>query len=140
MSRALLGLVIGLMLTVAGCGVEWLPSGGNTLEPTPADFSFDPKLCQLPAIVVTSAEIEVTGVTGQATVKVKNGEFSVNGGDFTTTTSFVTPTADQKIKVRVRHTTAAASAASNIVITQLSVGNTSGFFYSTVNNGQTECR
>ncbi len=144
MSRTVLGLLVCLLLMLAGCGVEWLPTEGNTLEPTPAAITFTPKLCQTAATLVESADVEVTSVSSQATVKIDIGEYSLDKGvTWFSTSSFVTPTADQKLTIRVRHTTATVpvnNTQSEIVFTKLTVGNTVGIFYSSINVGQTSCR
>ena len=143
MWRIVLGACICVVLALAGCGVEWFPEASNQLEPTPNAFTFTPVLCQTPSTLVQSADVEVTGVTSQATVKIDKGEYSLDkGSSWLSAASFVTPT-DQKLTVRVRHTTAAvpaSSADSEVVVSTLTIGNTSGIFYSTSNVGQTVCR
>ena len=132
MRRIVFGVCFALVLALAGCGVEWLPEEGNQLEPTPAAFTFTPKTCASASTIAESADVEVTGVTTAATVKIDKGAYSLDkGATWLTDPSFVTPT-DQKLTVRVRHTTAAATDSSSVVVSLLTIGNTTGAFYSDI--------
>ena len=132
MWRIVLGACICVVLALAGCGVEWFPSASNQLEPTPNAFTFAAKSCASAATLVESADVEVSGVTTQATVKIDKGAYSLDKGvTWLTDPSFVTPT-DQKLTVRVRHTTAAATDSSSVVVSLLTIGNTTGAFYSDI--------
>jgi len=136
MWRLSLGLFLIILVAIAGCGggVEWFPDNNNASEPTPAAFTFPAKVCQPPSTLVESAEVKITGVTSNATVKIENGvgEYMISGGSWLQGQSYVAPASDQSLTIKVRHTTAALGTAGGSVTTLLKVGNTSGVFTSDI--------
>ncbi|GAB4304799.1 MAG: hypothetical protein Fur0034_21850 [Desulfuromonadia bacterium] len=131
-----------LVLLIAACGdIQWLPSDGvSANEPTPDPFTFTPKLCASPSTVVESGETVITNVSSPATVSVKNGEYLATGGTWTSESKLYTPGTDKKLTIKVRHTTAAVTGSSPVVVTTLTVGKTTGLFYSDISTDSTWCR
>lgn len=74
LSRAVAGRVVG----AGGVGALGL------LDQTPDSFTFGSRTVTAPQAQVVSNSITVSGVDGSTTVFVTGGEFSVNGGAFTT--------------------------------------------------------
>lgn len=79
LSRPVAGRVVG----AGGVGALGL------LDETPDSFEFGPRTVTVPQAQVVSNSITVSGVDGSTTVFVTGGEFSVNGGAFTTSDALV---------------------------------------------------
>ncbi len=119
--RYLFGLVILLSIAMVGfAGSEVAPTDGLT----PAPFSFTPICGQSPGVLVVSDSITVSGITDPAPISVNNGEYSINGGPYTTKPG----TIDYGQSVTVRHTTAQND--DTLVSTFLTVGGASATFTS----------
>ena len=77
------------------------------------------------ATVAASNEIVVTGITGNASVSITGGEYSIDGGAFTAAAGIVTN--NQRIRVRVTSSSqysTTVSATLTIVEVRLSAGPT----------------
>jgi hypothetical protein len=110
-------------------------------EPTPTAFAFTAKTCQAPSVDVVSDDVTIEGVTSNASVSIVNGSYSYDKGvTWHNDKLVVTPSSDQKVTIRVRNKSAATTDASEVVITALKVGNTTGYFASVINIGQTSCK
>ncbi len=120
----LLAVLTGLFL--GGCGVEWLPP-----PPQVTAFSFTPGSVTGVATGSTQTSNTVTLAmdTANANISVSGGEYSVNGGAFTSTAGTVV----NGDTVAVRHT--ASSSAGTTVTTTLTVGDKRATFSSTTAGG-----
>jgi uncharacterized delta-60 repeat protein len=122
---------IFLMLTACGGG----GGGGNDSNPPttpdtlpdtlPDIFTFADQTDVTRSTVITSDSIIVTGIDAATTISVTDGEYSIDGGAFTSTEGVVT----NGQSVRVRHMSSSIS--STITTTLLSIGGVNGTFTST---------
>ena len=94
-------------------------------DTTPDAFSFADQFSVALSTLVTSAPITVAGINAAAPISVTGGEYSINGGAFTSAAGTVT----NGQQVRVRHTSSGANSAS--VNTTLTIGGVSDTFTST---------
>jgi hypothetical protein len=143
MWRLSLGILSLIVVTLAGCGggIEWFPDQVVSTEPTPSAFTIAAKTCQQPSRLVESEDVVVSNVTSAATVRLDIGEYSMDKGQTWNSTSLIfQPSTDKTLTIRVRHTTAAITDKGGVVISTLKVGNTSGYFTTTINTGQTVCQ
>lgn len=134
MWRSGLLVIISMVVILAGCGVEWLPENSVGIG-TPDAFSFKSVTCAKPSVTVTSNEVVLAGLTGPATIKVANGQYGIadSTGNYPETSWFTgNGTVANGTKIKVRHTTAAASATNEMVITVLTVGTVSASFASNI--------
>jgi uncharacterized delta-60 repeat protein len=99
----------------------------TTLAPDtqPDVFAFIDQTGVGPSTLVVSAAITVAGINSPAPISVTGGEYSVNGGAFTTAAG----TVSSGDSVRVRHTSSASLGAT--VNTTLSIGGVTDVFSST---------
>lgn len=93
-----------------------------TAVTTPAAFSFTSRTGVTPKEIVVSDAITVTGLTQPAAISIQGGEYSINGGAYTSATGTVTNGA--KVTVRVTASTTFATTTS----TTLTIGKNSGKF------------
>jgi photosystem II stability/assembly factor-like uncharacterized protein len=94
-------------------------------DTTPDAFSFPEQTEVEPGSLVTSAAIIVAGIDAPAGLSIDNGEYSINGGDFTRANGSVA----NGDSLRVRHT--AASGNGVRTLTTLGIGGVNGSFAST---------
>lgn len=130
--RRIFLLLALLGFTMGGCGVEWFPSAetasGTSAARTVAAFAFSPASITgaTRGAVLTSDAITavLSGVTS-AVISVSDGQYSINGGGYTSATG----TVKNGDTVTVQHT--AASEAALTVSTTLTIGEKSATFSST---------
>jgi hypothetical protein len=127
--RRIHGYVLaGVLVLLAGCGGgggSGSSSGGGNPPPvdtTPDGFTFPVQSGLAPSEECTSDEITITGLTGTASITVTGGEYSINGGAFTSAAGTVSNT--QRVRVRV---TASGQFSTQSSAT-LTVGGISGTF------------
>ena len=89
---------------------------------TPAAFSFTSRTGVTPKETVVSDAITVTGLTQPTAISIQGGEYSINGGAYTSATGTVTNGA--KVTVRVT----ASSTFGTTTSTTLTIGKNSGKF------------
>jgi hypothetical protein len=143
MWRLSLSILSVVVITLAGCGggIEWFPDQAVSTEPTPTAFTFAAKTCQQPSKLVESEDVVISNVTSAATVRIDIGEYSSDKGATWNASSLIfQPSTDKTLTIRVRHTTAAITDKGGVVISTLKVGNTAGYFTTTINSGQTVCQ
>src|SRR5262245_37273924 len=120
-----LAVLLGML---AGCGGgDSSPSPASPPPPQPSDttpdtFSFAGHTGAALATTVTSAEIVLSGINAATSVSVTGGEYSVDGGAFTSAGSNVS--ASQRIRVRLS-TSSQFSTATSVV---LNIGGVSAGF------------
>ena len=82
-------VLLSAVLVISACG-----GGGGNPPPTPdtrpTSFSFTALTGAELSTEYTSAEVTITGIEAAAAVSVAGGEYSVNGGDFTSAAGTVT--------------------------------------------------
>ena len=89
-----------LLAACGGGGGGGSPGGGNPpADTTPDAFSFTAQTGMLPSTVVTSNEVTITGINTAAPISVTGGEYSIDGGAFTSTAGTVNNS--QRIRLRV---------------------------------------
>ena len=120
--------LLGLHLTVSGCG----SGGGGDMaiavlpaDTTPDAFDFSDQGNVAVGTLIESAAITVTGIDQPTAISVTGGEYSVEGGAYTSGTGTVT----NGQTVRVRHASSADPATT--VTTVLTIGGVNGTFSST---------
>ncbi|MFN4062324.1 MAG: SGNH/GDSL hydrolase family protein [Paracoccus hibiscisoli] len=94
-------------------------------DTTPTAFSFATVSGAGQSTTITSAEIEVEGITGPAPISITGGSYSVNGGAFTTAAGSILPY--DKLRARVT----SASAADTGVSATVAIGGVIGTFTAT---------
>ncbi len=112
------------ILTVGGISAVF-SSTTLSIDRTPDNFTFAEKLNVPLNSLITSNEITVFGIVGDVTIRVNNGQFSINGDAITRTTR----TVNNGDTVVVQHTSSANSSAKTT--TRLSIGNVDREFSST---------
>lgn len=118
-------VTVGL-LAVAGCGnIEWFP---DPIDRTPDAFGFTSVNCIATSTVAVSNEVTISGLGTEVDVIVSGGEYSIDGGTYTSQTGKVT----NGKKITVRHTSASINATNQITTTVLTVGTFSASFTSNV--------
>lgn len=95
------------------------------IDTTPDPFSFVDQSGVIPNTLITSAPVTITGINSPSPITVVGGEYSVNGGTFTSSPGNVV----NGNSVRVRHTS--STSYSTAVNTILTVGGVSDTFTST---------
>jgi hypothetical protein len=118
---------MGLLALLAGCGGGGGGSGSTPPPPPAADttpnaFSFADQPGAALSVVVTSNEIVVSGINSNASVSIVGGEYSIDGGSFTTAAGSVSN--NQRIQVRVTASGQFSTSASAV----LTVGGVSASF------------
>jgi hypothetical protein len=97
---------------------------------TPAPFSFTAQRGILPNTVVTSNLVTVSGITAPAMITIAEGEYSIDGGPYTTESGSVTN--GQTVTVQLT----SSGAYGGVVTTTLNIGGVStSFTVTTVNPG-----
>ena len=130
------------LVTLSGCGGSG-DSSTSSIEvpknetPAPIDtspeaFSFEDKIEQPLSTVITSNSVKVTGINSSSPISISGGEYSIDGGDFTTVTGKVI---DQQL-VTVRVLSSASYSTSNEVI--LTIGDISDNFSVTTHSTLTK--
>jgi hypothetical protein len=128
------GLIsIGLMVLLAGCGggggsgSSSSSSGGPPppVDTTPAPIRFAFGVNAVRDAWVESASVAITGIDTATPVSIQNGEYSINGGAFTSAAGTVTN--GQSIAVRVR----ASADWSRVARATLTVGTVTAVFEAT---------
>lgn len=119
-----------LGLALAGCGDDVTNNGSSSGETTLAvvsAFSFSPAALTdaAPESMQSSSQVNIDMTGSMALISVVNGEYSIDGGPFTSSTGTVT----SGNKVMVRHR--AASGYNQTVTTTLTIGDKSATFSST---------
>src|SRR5689334_16372929 len=97
--KKLLGFVMLTSMLMAGFARTDVSTDPGT---NPAPFSFTSTCGQSPGIIVESDSITVTGISSPVPISIRNGEYSINGGPYTSQAGTVS---NGQI-VSVRHTTA----------------------------------
>ncbi|GFO56614.1 hypothetical protein GMSM_36210 [Geomonas sp. Red276] len=120
-----------LMITLAGCGVDWFPDTTKTTttgsSSTVQPFSFTNATNVALNTVTVSDPVTVAFSNGStAAISVSNGQYSINS---TTSFTSVTGKVHKNDQVRVQHTS--SSTAGGTVTTTLTIGNQSATFSST---------
>lgn len=119
----------GLLLVLGACGGggggESVAPPGATADTVPDSFDFGERLAVPSGSVIESDSITVTGIDGPAAISVTGGEYSIEGGTYTSGTG----TVNNGQTVRVRHTSSADPATT--VTTVLTIGGVNGTFSST---------
>src|SRR5262245_8897224 len=122
---ALLGLVAVLALSACGGGGG---GGGSTPTPPPPPdtepdaFTIQPATNAVRGAAVTSQSVTIQGINAPATVSITGGEYSVNGGAFTSAAGTVANA--QNIVVRLT----SASAGGGVAEATLTVGSVNAKF------------
>ncbi|HUQ08752.1 MAG TPA: hypothetical protein VM146_00455 [Steroidobacteraceae bacterium] len=133
MSRALAGVAaVGLSLLLGACGGgggggSGSSSGGGTapVDTTPNAFTFTAQSGMMPAAVVTSDEITISGINSGAAISITGGEYSIDGGNFTGAAG----TINNNQKVRVRGTAPSQFSTGGSIV--LTVGGVTATFNAT---------
>jgi hypothetical protein len=102
-----------------------IPQNGGGNDTTPDTFTFTDQMDVALSSVTTSAPITVNGINAAASISVFNGEYSINGGAYTSTAG----TVDNAASITVRHTSAVNY--STNIDTTLTIGGVSDTFTST---------
>ncbi|MBO0611373.1 cellulase family glycosylhydrolase [Thiothrix fructosivorans] len=100
-------------------------TGGNTPDTTPDPFVFTDQTGVNRSTLLTSNAITISGIDAAAPITVTGGEYSINGGAYTSATG----TISNSDTVQVRHTSSANYA--TVTNTVLTVGGISDVFSST---------
>jgi hypothetical protein len=129
-------VAIGLLALLTGCGGGGSGSGSTpppppTPDTTPDAFAFAAQSGTALSTVVASNEITVAGINASAAVTITGGEYSIDGGAFTSAAGTVAN--GQKIKVRVTASSQFSTAASAV----LTVGGVSATFSATTLDADT---
>lgn len=132
MSSARRSLVaLGAFLLLAGCGGGGggggsSSGGGNPpVDTSPNAFTFTAQTGMMPSTVVTSNEITISGISAAAGISITGGEYSIDGGAFTSAAG----TVNNNQHVRVRFTS--SSQFSTLSQVSLSIGGVTGAFSAT---------
>lgn len=99
--------------------------GGGEDDTTPDAFSFADQSGVSTSSIITSAPITITGIDAAADVTITNGQYSIDGGAWTSSAGTVT----DGQQIRVRHTSSASY--ETTVDTILDVGGVTDTFTST---------
>jgi hypothetical protein len=122
-------MVMGLLALLAGCGGggggDSTPAPAPSADTTPNGFVFAAQTGTAPSAMVASNEVVISGITGNAAVTITGGEYSINGGAFTTAAGTVAN--GQRLQVRVTGSSQFSTAASAVV----TVGGVSATFTAT---------
>jgi len=102
----------------------WEQAGGGS-DTVPDAFTFSDRFNVALSSTITSDPITVSGIDAAATISVTDGEYSINGGAFTTSSG----TVSNGDAVRARHTSSASN--STTVNTVVTIGGVSDTFSST---------
>lgn len=94
-------------------------------DSTPNAFSFPSQPSVALSTVITSQTITLSGTNVDAAISVSGGEYSVNGGAFTSSSGTISPNST----IAVRHTSSASN--STNTVTTLTIGGVQGTFTST---------
>src|SRR6266545_2811323 len=113
-------LLVVCMILLAGCGVDWFPDGT-----TPTAFLFASKTNVGFSTIVKSDTVTPSGFTNPTPITVTNGEYSLDGGDFTSAPGTIKPGQ----KLQLQHTSASTPLTS--VTTTVKIGDFSTTFIST---------
>jgi hypothetical protein len=105
-------VLLSACISLSGCGVEWFP---DAKQPDP--FSFEPQSNVATSTVVTSNKVTLVHNTQESVITIVNGEYSVDGGDFTTSPG--------KLKagggtLQVRHTSASTPGTATVTTVDIS--------------------
>ena len=132
-------LLVGLMTLLVACGGggggggSSSSSGGNAPPPdtTPVTFTFSHQGGQTPSTTVTSNEITITGINAAAPISITGGEYSIEGGAFTSAAGTVTN--NQRVRIRLT----ASPQFSTALTATLIVGGVSAAFTATTVDADT---
>lgn len=127
-AAALPWLLLTTLLALTGCGgggSDNTDTGGVTVDTTPNSFSFAAQVNTPLDQWVESAAITVSGINAAATISVSNGEYAINGGNYSSSNG----TVNNGNTVRLRHR--AASANGSTTTSTLTIGGISASFSST---------
>ncbi len=129
-AAALPWLLLTTLLALTGCGGGGSDNtdtgtGGVTVDTTPNSFSFASQANTPLDQWVESAAITVSGINAAATISVSNGEYAINGGNYSSSNG----TVNNGNTVRLRHR--AASANGSTTTSTLTIGGVSASFSST---------
>lgn len=119
---ATLGLAGMIITGLVALGIPRASHGAGT---TPTPFSFTDTCGHAPGVLVESGSITVTGISEPVQISVSNGEYSINGGPYTSTDG----TVEFGQTVSVRHTTPPVE--DSVISTELFVGGATASFTST---------
>jgi hypothetical protein len=121
-SAATDGTAVNATLTIGGVSDTFTVTTGDS---TPTAFSFTDQTAVGPGTIRTSNAITVAGTNIASAISVAGGEYSINGGAFTSVAGTVSPGAS----VTVRHTASLTSL--GVTNTTLTIGGVSDTFTST---------
>ena len=112
-------------VAVAGGSANLILLRGQPLDTTPDPFDFAPADHVLLGTLVTSGEIAIGGINTATPISIREGSYSIDGGEFTSADSTIL--AGQR--VRVRHVSATQFSTS--IQSELIIGGVSAVFSST---------
>lgn len=113
-----------IVVQISGGGSKNIPLNVVAGDGVPDSFYFDNLINQQLSVVVMSNIISVSGTNMPSTISITNGEYSINGGAWTSVAGMVNPSST----VRIRHTTSPLNSAN--VTTTLNIGGVTGTFIS----------
>lgn len=126
---------IGLLSLLAACGGGGGKGGGSQPPPnpppdtTPSAFAFTAQTGVERSTVIASNEVTISGIDANAAVTITGGEYSVNGGAFTSAAGTIGN--NQPVRVRLTSSAQFATAAN----AALTIGGVSATFSATTRNG-----
>ncbi len=123
-------LLLTTLLALSGCGGGGSDNtdtgtGGVTVDTTPNSFSFANQVNTPLDQWVESAAITVSGINAAATISVSNGEYAINGGNYSSSNG----TVNNGNTVRLRHRSANDNGSTTT--STLTIGGVSAGFSST---------
>lgn len=124
-------LLFTTLLTLVGCGGSGSSdntdtgTGGVTVDTTPNSFSFAAQVNTPLDQWVESAAITVSGINAAAPISVSNGEYAINGGNYSSSNG----TVNNGNTVRLRHRSASDNGSTTT--STLTIGGVSASFSST---------
>lgn len=127
-SSALNSTTTNTTLTIGGISDTYSTTtvaAGAPPDTTPDAFSFTSQTSVALSTVVVSNKLIVSGINTATPVSISGGEYSINGGAFTSASGTIS---NGQI-VAVRHTSSAAN--STVTTTTLTIGSVQGLFTST---------
>ena len=128
---------IGLLALLGACGGGGGGGGGNPPpqnpppDTTPAAFAFAAQSGIALSTVVASNEVTISGINSGASVAITGGEYSIDGGAFTSAVGTISN--NQRARVRVTSSADFATAVNAV----LTIGGISATFSATTRNADT---
>jgi uncharacterized protein with beta-barrel porin domain/predicted thioesterase len=136
LTSTLPGTLTTAVLNIGGVTAPFTCTTAAAADTTPDPFSFTTQTGVALSTLVTSNTITITGIDTSSPISILNGEYSINGGAFTSASGTLPFAASAPAPtVQVRHTSAAALGANTV--TTLTIGGVSGTFTSTTTSVDT---